>query len=143
MSIEDKSEVLRVELGFLRDNLIAAIREKRTSAMEDLLDVYEALVKAFVQRLKQLGADYDMKTSIEESSSIEGGWVEERWLGDDIRLIIDEAFETQDGNIIYHGIHFPISLAYIALNEKDYYTYSRCLRWLPYCVHRSYSIDKA
>lgn len=140
--MEDKSAVLRVELGFLRDNLIAAIRQKQTSVIEDLLDVYEALVKAFVQRLKQLGADYNMKASIEESSSLEGGWVEERWLGDDIRLIIDEAFETQDGNIIYYGVRFPISLAYIAVNEKDYYTYSRCLRWLPYCVYRSYSIDK-
>ena len=140
--MEDKSSVLRVELGFLRDNLISAIREKRTSAIEDLLDVYQALVKAFVQRLKQLGADYNMKASMEESSSFDGGWVEEQWLGDDIRLIIDEAFETQDGNIIYQGVYFPIALAYVALNEKDYYTYSRCLRWLPYCVYRSYSIDK-
>ncbi len=139
--MKDKSEKFRIELAFLRDNLITAIRDQKTGTLDDLLGLYRALVETFIKKLKQLGADYDMAATFKESQSFGREWPEIRWLDEDIQEMIDEAVNINNQNILRKVIYFPISLAHIALIEKDYYTYTNSLKWVPYLISRISSLQ--
>ncbi|MBI5634765.1 MAG: hypothetical protein HZA15_14955 [Nitrospirae bacterium] len=122
------------ELAFLTDNLVSAIKNEKAGSVKELLSVYRDLVETFVKKLKQLGADYDMVTAQKELSSFEQGWPEMRWLNDAIREMLDEVFRIKNYKILRDVIYFPLSVAHIALVEKDYYTYHEGLKWIPYMI---------
>jgi hypothetical protein len=130
--MSSSTEDLRVELGYLRDNIVEAVSQRKTSIVESGLDTYEALVATFIDVLKEFGSPYDRKQALAEIHSLEGGWSEIRWVRDDYREIADAALASRNLSVLEPVIYFPVGLSRLAYREGDYYIFAQFLNWLPY-----------
>jgi len=129
---EDGRDGLRLELSYLRDNLMDAIRDCKTGAVHDGLQMYEELVATFLDKLQQWGSTYRRDDAIRASTSLEGGWLEIRWITDDLQEIIDMAMGTEHISVMREVLHFPLRLALLAFSHKDYYIFHQFVNWVPY-----------
>lgn len=129
---EDDGYELRLELSYLRDGLMDAIKDGKTGAVQDGLQIYEELVATFLDKLHQWGSTYRRHQAIRTSTSIEGGWFEIRWITDDLQEIIDMAMQTENISVIREVLHFPIHLASLAFSHGDYYIFHQFIDWVPY-----------
>jgi hypothetical protein len=133
---------LRVELAYLRDNLVQAISHGETSFVEGGLDTYEALVTTFLDILTQFGTPYDRAAALNELHSLGGGWSEIEWVRDDYREIADAALDSGNPNVLFPVLYFPVHLSRLAYAKGDYYIFIQFLNWLPYLYYRaSTSLD--
>lgn len=144
---------LRIELSFLRDNLLEAITQGKTGQVKDGLRVYEQLIEAFLEELAHWGEPYDKERALTESSSFEGGWSEVEWIRSDFRDIIDSAIRTENLSVLDDVLYFPVQMALLAFKHRDYYVFHEFTGWIPYCYHatdrihddpvRNYIIDRS
>lgn len=130
--MSSSTQDLRAELGYLRDNVIEAISQGKTSILEDGLDTYEALVEAFIDVLRQFGSPYDRKQALAEIHSIEGGWSQVEWIRDDYREIADAAMASRNLSVLLPVLYFPVGVSGLAYSKGDYYIFAQFLNWLPY-----------
>lgn len=144
---------LRIELSFLRDNLLEAITQGKTGQVKDGLSVYGQLIEAFLEELARWGEPYDKERALTESSSLEGGWSEVEWIRSDFRDIIDSAVRTENLSVLDDILYFPIQMALLAFKHRDYYVFHEFTGWIPYSYHitdrirddqvRTYIIDRS
>jgi len=126
------TEDLRVELGYLRDNVVEAASQRKTAIVENGLKTYEALVSAFIDLLKEFDATYSRDQALAEMRSIGGGWSEIDWIRDDYREIADAALAAHNINVLDPVLRFPMRLSRLAYRERDYFIYVQFLNWMPY-----------
>lgn len=129
---EDRGNELRLELSYIRDSLMDSIRDCKTGAVQEGLQMYEELITAFLDKLQQWESTYKKEQAIRESTSLEGGWFEIRWISDDLQEIIDMAMRIEYINVIREVLYFPIHLASLAFSRRDYYIFHQFLSWVPY-----------
>lgn len=147
------TDELRIELSFLRDNLLEAITQGKTGQVKDGLIVYEQLITAFLEELANWGDPYDKDRALAESSSLEGGWSEVEWIRSDFRDIIDSAIRTENLSVLDDILYFPVQMALLAFKFRDYYVFHEFTGWVPYSYHatnrirdeqvRNYVIDRS
>jgi hypothetical protein len=125
------SSDLKVELGYLRDNLIEAINDGKTTLVKDGLAMYEELLLAFIEKLKQWGATYDRKRAIQEFGSFAESWAEIDWIQEDLREVINASVASSNTSIIRIVSAFPINVASLAFTEKEYFLFHIFINWIP------------
>jgi len=128
---EEKSE-LHLELSHFRDSLMDSIKDCKTGGVQEGLQIYYELIIAFLDKLQQWGSTYKKEQAIRESTSLEGGWFEVRWITHDLQEIIDMALRVEYINVIKEVIYFPIRLASLAFSRRDYYIFYQFLDWVTY-----------
>jgi len=125
-------EDLRSDLGFLRDNLIEAIAGNRTSAFNDGLEIYQILVSSFTEKMAAWRSTYDRKRAMQEMSSINGEWLEIRWINEDFREIIDAGLAKGNFDIVRALFLNLYRCTTTAFASRDYYIFYRFMTWFPY-----------
>ncbi|MFC2016081.1 hypothetical protein ACFLUF_00005, partial [Chloroflexota bacterium] len=96
------------------------------------LQIYKELVTTFLDKLQQWESTYKKEQAIRESTSLEGGWGEVRWISHDLHEIIDMAMRVEYTSVLQEVLYFPISLASLAFLRRDYYIFNQFLDWVPY-----------
>lgn len=132
LSKEDEKSELRLELSNFRDSLMDSIRDCKTGGVHEGLQIYYELIITFLDKLQQWGSIYKKEQAIRESTSLEGGWFEVRWITHDLREIIDMALRVEYINVIGEVLYFPIRLASLAFSRRDYYIFHQFLDWVTY-----------
>lgn len=140
--MKSKHNDLRIELGYLRDNLIEGIQQGKTALISESLEIYEELIIEFVENLKTWGALYDRNRALQELSSFVEGWDEIEWIQDDIREILMSSVQSTSIEVIRLVSRFPLSLAQHAYREKDYYVFYRFINWIPFYYTLSCDIQE-
>jgi hypothetical protein len=135
--MSSKSADLRIELSYLKDNVVEASAQGRTAIVENGLDVYEELVGTFVDVLSQFGSPYSREQAMSEIHSIGGGWSEIEWIRDDYREIADAALASRNFGVILPVISFPARLCIRAYAGSDYYVFAQFLDWTSYLYDRA------
>jgi hypothetical protein len=108
---------LRVELGYLRDTVVEAALQRKSSIVESGLETYEALVGTFIDVLKEFGSPYDRDQALAEIHRVGGGWSEIEWVRDDYREIADAALASKNLSVILPVIYFLWALAGLLTND--------------------------
>jgi hypothetical protein len=96
----------RVELTYLRDNLVGGISAQETGFVKDALEMYEQIISVFFEKLRQYGSPYDKAQTMQEIGSFEEGWSEIEGIKNDLREIIDTAFNGGNIHILRDVLHF-------------------------------------
>lgn len=136
-------EDIRTEIGYLRDSIVDGIRGGKKEWVNEGLELYKELAKVFIEKMKQLGEGYNRERALAESANIFGEWYEIRWLRDDIRDFINEAFLQNNPDVLKVIIYFPVSTASMAFNKKDFYIYHKFISWMPYVLKKSLRLADA
>lgn len=137
---EDKGNELRLELSYIRDSLMDSIRDCKTGAVQESLEIYKELVTTFLDKLQQWEAVYNREQAIRETNSLRGGWGEIEWISDDLREIIDRALKEEYTGVLQEVLYFPIKLASLAFQRRDYYIFHQFLRWVPYYYYSAFNM---
>jgi hypothetical protein len=132
----------RVELGYLRDNLLSAIQDQKTSRLHDGLEIYENLVSSFIDKLQEWDSPYDKKRAMQEVTSIGGDWSEIKWINDDLRELIDAGVAAKNHHIMHELFLLLYKLTRNALTNRDYYIFYRSVVWFPYIFQASSSLPE-
>jgi len=132
LSKEDEKNELRLELSHFRDSIMDSIRDCKTGGVQEGLQIYYELIIAFLDKLQQWGSTYKKEQAVRESTSLEGGWFEVRWITHDLQEIIDMALRIEYTNVIKEVLYFPIRLASLAFSRRDYYIFHQFLDWVTY-----------
>src|SRR5262249_46451181 len=119
--MSSSSADFRLELQYLRDNLVDAAKSSKTAVLTEGLETYEAIVKVFVEVLAGFSGKYDRSTAWAEMHAVGGGWSEINWIRDDLREIAEAALVSQNLNVLLPVLSFPMSLARLAYAERDYF----------------------
>ncbi len=135
--MSSKAADLRIELSFLKDNVVEACGQGRTAVVENGLAVYEELVATFIDVLSQFGSPYSREQALAEMQSFEGRWSEIEWVRDDYREIADAAFASHNFSVLLPVIRFPVRLCFAAYAKRDYYVFAQFLDWLSYLYDRA------
>jgi hypothetical protein len=135
--MSSKAADLRIELSFLKDNVVEACGQGRTAVVENGLDVYEELVATFIDVLSQFGSPYSREQALAEMQSFEGRWSEIEWVRDDYREIADAAFASHNFSVLLPVVRFPVRLCIAAYAKRDYYVFAKFLNWLSYLYDRA------
>jgi hypothetical protein len=138
--MSSSTEDLRVELGYLRDNVVEAASQHKTGIVESGLKTYEALVATFINVLKEFDSAYTREQALAEIHSIGGGWSEIEWIREDYREIADAALAAQNINVLVPVLRFPMRLSQLAYRERDYFIFVQFLNWLPYLYDQAFNV---
>ena len=135
--MSSSSEDFRLELQYLRDNLVDAAASSKTAVLTEGLETYEAIVKVFVDVLAGFSGKYNKSAAWSEMHSIGGGWSEIDWIRDDFREIADAALASGNLNVLLPSSNLPIRLAQLAYSERDYFIFAQFLEWVPFFYVKS------
>src|SRR6266511_3981387 len=135
--MSSKAADLRIELSFVKENVVEACGQGRTAVVENGLAVYEELVATFIDVLSQFGSPYSREQALAEMQSFEGRWSEIEWVRDDYREIADAAFASHNFSVLLPVIRFPVRLCFAAYAKRDYYVFAQFLDWLSYLYDRA------
>jgi hypothetical protein len=130
--MSSSTEDLRVELAYLRDTVVEAALQRKSSIVESGLETYEALVATFIDVLKEFGSPYDRDQALAEIHSVGGGWSEIEWVRDDYREIADAALASENLSVILPVIYFPVRVSGLAYEQREYFIFAQFLNWLSY-----------
>lgn len=112
----------RVErnLTNVKEEAILAIRDRRTSYLENLLAVYEQLAETFLQEMKKLMGGHSLEAARQEQQTISGGWNELRWISTQLREIQRRGCLSEDHDLARLTIRTPVRIAYKAITYRDH-----------------------
>lgn len=130
--MDTRTEDLRVELAFLRDSVVEAASQRKSSIVESGLDTYEALVSTFIDVLREFDSPYDRDKALAEIHRVGGGWSEIDWIRDDFREIADAALVSKNLSVILPVIYFPVRVSGLAYQRREFFIFSQFLNWLPF-----------
>jgi hypothetical protein len=133
----EANEDLRVELSFLRENVVQAASQRGTATVTAGLDTYEELIREFIAVLKDFNSPYDRDEAFAEMHNVGGGWSELDWVRDDYKEIADAALDSDNFNVIRPVIYFPIRISGMAYEQREYLIFAQFLGWVPYLYRRS------
>ncbi len=134
---ENNRDAIKTELGYLRDNLIESIREGRQEWVQQGLDIYKELAGFFIDEIQTIAGGTSRNRLISDQSIFGEGWDEVKWLRDDVIIFINEAFSQNNIDILKKIIYFPMSIAIMAFNKKDFYIFREFLNLYPYLLSKS------
>lgn len=135
--MSSRSSDLRLELSYLRENLVEAAQSGRTVLLEEGLEAYGVIVNEFLGVLAGFGGTYQRAEATAELTSIRGGWREIEWVREDYGEIATAALKSDNRDVIFLVAHFPIKLARLAFNKRDYFVFAQFLQWLPFLYAES------
>ncbi len=125
------SEEVHHDLSGIKDQFLAAIKNKRLGLIKDYIEIYTRLAESFLENMEELGHPYSHKQALQERSSMLGGWTEIRWLIYDIRDIYDAAMATHQADIIIEISFLPIRIMTIAIKFRDHFLFQEFIQLHP------------
>lgn len=125
------SQTFVQELGYLKDNTLRAITEKRTDDLDNSLEIYKSLVEVFLDVLKKYKANYSFEAAQKELSPF-GGWAEIEWIESGLAEFVDRGFASENKTVIRKVMCFPISLAAAAMRHLDYFIFQKFINYVPH-----------
>jgi hypothetical protein len=120
----DYEAELSYEIRGLKDQIIESISNKKLTELDEFIDIYVSLYETFLETLVAYGGGYTAEQAQNEKSSIGGGWDGIRGLASDLRDILEQAFKSEDMNIIDRVEFFPVKILIKAVIYKDNYLFS-------------------
>lgn len=131
--LSDQLPTLESELGHLRDVVIDSVRAGRTRQVDDQLELYEELVREFLDSLRSWGAVYDAASAHrEDTTPFHGQWAELKWVERDLREILDATLDQQHFGFVRKVTGVAYGLALHAINENEFYVYKHSLDFIRY-----------
>ena len=130
--MDTRTEDLRVELAYLRDSVVEAASQRKSSIVESGLDTYEALVSTFIDVLREFDSPYDRDKALAEIHRVGGGWSEIDWIRDDYREIADASLASKNLSVILPVIYFPVRVSGLAYSRREFFIFAQFLNWLPF-----------
>jgi len=128
----------KYELGHLRDNTIISIREGLPKETEDNLNIFEDLIKKFIETLRGYGIRY----SSEEASKVSffDDWTSLRAIEDHYHDVLEGIIKSEDLTIINTGVYSPANILYTSLDLRDHLIFQRFLGYYPHFYKRSFQV---
>lgn len=132
----------RVEryLNQIKDEAVAAIKDRRTAHLDSILTVFSELVTTFLEEMKRAIGGHSYEAAVAESSSLLGGWNEMRWMFRHLFEIHDRGCRSEDPYIVRAVTSLPARVAYSSIQFGDNLVFDQFTA----LVQRQYSaIDNA
>jgi len=140
--LSDRQPTLEGELGYLKDVVIDSIKAGRSRQVDDHLELYDELVREFLDSLRNWGAAYDAASARrEDTTPFHGQWSELRWVERDLREILDVALKQTDFGFAHKLIDTAYGLALHAVNEEEFYVYKHSLDFVAYVYRAAVRTD--
>lgn len=111
----------RVEryLGLMKDEAIAAIRDRRTAYLQNLLDSFELVAVTFADEMKKAIGGHSFESAMNERQSLFGGWNEMKWISRHLSEIHYRGCRSEDVYIARMVAGAPLAIAYRLLGQRD------------------------
>ncbi len=139
---ESYSERISKYLGELKDQAVLALRDRRTSTLESLLDAYVSVAETFLTEMQRAGGGYSFEQAQkEEAAVITGGWDEVKWISAHLAEIHNIGCRTGDMKIASLVIAPPIRIAFAAIRARDHFLFREFTRF-SYRVYDAALADK-
>ncbi len=135
-----KGEEVRDIISYVGDGLIDSIRNYKSGAVKEGLEIYEALLITFLSKLKQWNAVYKKDTAIREVNSIGGGWDEIEWINNDLQQVNYMAMDTEYIPILQIMLNMPRRISLLSIKDGDYYIFNEFINWYPYYYHKTFNM---
>jgi hypothetical protein len=119
---------VRVELNYLRDGLLQAIRDGRTASVEAGLLTYEEIVAIFLDQLAEHSARYTSPREDDDGAWLRGGWSEIEWIDRDLQELLEAAVQLPSRTVVHSLMGLPFGLAGIGARRRDTEIYGRFVR---------------
>jgi hypothetical protein len=111
----------RVEryLGLMKDEAIAAIRDRRTAYLQNLLDSFELVAVTFADEMKKAIGGHSFESAMNERQTLFGGWNEMKWISRHLLEIHYRGCRSDDIYIARMVAVAPLAIAYRLLSQRD------------------------
>jgi hypothetical protein len=117
---ESYSERALRGLSQVKDQAVLAIRDLRTSALEDLLEVYGRLADTFLQEMQGLGGAHSLEAAQREAHALGGGWEEVKWIYRQLHELHQRGCCSEDRDVSCIVAAAPNRIAYAAIRARDH-----------------------
>jgi len=117
---ESYSERALRSLSHVKDQAVLAIRDLRTSALEDLLGVYSRLADTFLQEMQRLGGGHSFEAAQREAHAPGGGWEEVKWISRQLYELHQRGCRSEDRDVSRIVAAAPNRIAYAAIRARDH-----------------------
>ena len=124
---QDNDEI-RELLELVRDQATSAIKKGAKSILRSSLDIFYQSLETILNIFSDLGVKFDFKSSRE-------AFIETRsmiLIQSNLRDIFDEAFKSQDRDILFDLLYFPRRLMELALDYKDHLVFKQAIYFYIY-----------
>lgn len=142
---QGRQDPLRENLTDIRRGIIRAIRQRDPTEVDQGLDLYRDVLRAFLSLLQEHGVRYNRSNAASEGTLFTlGEWRALEWLKEGARSLLFEAFDHPHRDVIRSVLYLPISLANIGLEEGDYLAFHRFVRhFYAHAYHLALQVDDA
>jgi hypothetical protein len=127
---ESYSERISKYLGEVKDHALVALRDRRTSSLESLLDAFVSVAEAFLAEMRRAGGGYSFEQAQnEEAALITGGWNEVRWIFDHLAEIHHVGCRSGDMKVASLVAAPPFRIAFAAIRARDHLLFREFTRF--------------
>jgi hypothetical protein len=113
------SQRVRKYMRAVKDEAILAIRDQRTTQLEDLLNVYVSAGDTFLQEMQKLGG-YNLEAAQRERQNLFGSWAELDWITRDLRELHRRGCLSEEIIIVQLVAEIPERIARLAIRYGDH-----------------------
>lgn len=107
--------------------LLRAIRDRSEERVDEGLQVYRRLIERFLERTNQYRLRYGRDQAEREGTPFASitGWEVIDWIRSDYHSFVEEVFREGYRPALFSVLHFPFSLAAIAVGKRDYFIFQK------------------
>jgi hypothetical protein len=111
----------RVEryLGLIKDEAIAAIKDRRTAYLATLLGILGKVATTFADEMKKAIGGHSYQSAMIESQGIFGGWDEMKWISRHLREIHHQGCRSDDIFVAKLVAAAPLQIAFSLISYRD------------------------
>jgi len=138
---ESLREELGLELSSKKDAAVGAIRDGRTGVLEEIANLYVALVESFLEVINEVGGGYDWEQAKKERGAIIGGWDEVKWVSKHLYDLLLESISTENKKTISILSYTPISIAIRSIKFSDHFVFQEFIPFQTYLYRLSGKVE--
>lgn len=106
-------------LKLIKEEAIAAIRDRRTVYLESLLGVFAELTTTFLEEMKKAIGGHTFQAALSERQTLYGGWNEVKWLSRQLSEIHYRGCRSEDIYVAKIVAAAPFRIAYTSISYHD------------------------
>jgi hypothetical protein len=112
------------ELLLNRDLISIAINSGRANDVENLLDIYQETLRAFLLAIKTFGFRFSPEVADKETGFF-SDWSVVSTILDQYYGLLDDALKSENSEIVFHFVGFPFHIMTLAFSHRDHLIYRR------------------
>lgn len=115
------SEQIRYEMTAIKDQIIEAVSNRRSGSVEELGDLYVAIIDSFLTYMS--GKGVNTPENVPKEDDLLGGWEIIKRIKEDIIEVFNHALRVRDPYIVNSVEAISFRICYMAISHEDHYVF--------------------